>query len=228
MNTQKVGDINNSFVNNVNHIDEGNKRGRDFPKEERFSWSYPIIVLLIINIFFMVFNIIVLIFVFPRSQKLSFDYLGVVVTIYSIIVMLLICWNVYNVIDLRKMKSDFDMKKKEVDEQLDNLKYGTLLSRGQIEEDFVKMFGKSGTDFPEVIPHSIKAIYCWSEIRQYNKASKCVDFLLAFVTYPDKIKYDSKEKEEIMDLLKSIPNQSKIRNIEKVYLLISSLGNNVK
>ena len=69
-----------------------------------------------------------------RSPELSFDYQGVIVGVLSLLVTVLIGWNIYSVIDLRGTKKKMD----EMGKSLEN----EIKSRGVAPED--RRYGSVG------------------------------------------------------------------------------------
>lgn len=53
-------------------------------------------------------SIITLCLSIPRSQEFNFDYLGLLVGIQSLIVTILIGWNIYCLVDLKGMRGEQD------------------------------------------------------------------------------------------------------------------------
>lgn len=90
--------------------------------------------------------------IFPRSENLNFDYSGVIVAILSILVTVLMGWNIWNAIDMR---NEIDKIKKQVEdfyssihkkqEELDN-KITELYKK----QENIKYFGYAITDFCQV------------------------------------------------------------------------------
>lgn len=58
-------------------------------------------------------SIITLCLSIPRSQEFNFDYLGLLVGIQSLIVTILIGWNIYCLVDLKGMRGEQDKMKQD-------------------------------------------------------------------------------------------------------------------
>lgn len=85
--------------------------------------------ILIINLAFSIVNIVALCINFPRWEKLSFDYLGVIVGILSILVTVLLGWQIFINIS---MESKIDKKLLDVKSKLENI-IGDKVSEISIE-----------------------------------------------------------------------------------------------
>ncbi|MGN0033428.1 MAG: hypothetical protein ACI358_06620 [Candidatus Limimorpha sp.] len=108
--------------------------------------SYIILIYSFIGTTICIFNI------FPRSDNQEFDYSGIIVGILSLLVTLLVGWNIWTAIDLKnEMKnankqiddfySNIQKKQKELDYKI------TELNRKQ---ETIKNFGYAITDFCQV------------------------------------------------------------------------------
>lgn len=75
-------------------------------------------LILIINLAFSIVNIVAVCINFPRWEKLSFDYLGIIVGILSILVTVLLGWQIFINIS---MESKIDKKLLDVKEKLENV-----------------------------------------------------------------------------------------------------------
>lgn len=67
------------------------------------------------NILFAAANIIILVHLAPADgpKELDFDYYGVIVGVISVLVTLLLGWNIYSVIDIKTVRKEFDLMSKE-------------------------------------------------------------------------------------------------------------------
>ncbi len=96
--------------------------------------NYPILnsygwFILIINFAFSIINIVTVCVNYPRWEKLSFDYLGVIVGILSILVTVLLGWQIFINIS---MESKIDKKLLDVKSKLENI-IGDKVSEISIE-----------------------------------------------------------------------------------------------
>ncbi len=159
----------------------------------------------------------------PRGVSLDFDYYGVIVGVLSILVTVLIGWNIYSVIDLKKIKEEQYSTLIKIQAENLQIKKGVLLSRAQIEEDFAIVCGPGVKERPYVISHTLKAIYLWAEIKEYEKANNCVKLVLLALAEPAIIKCSKQSQIDWISILKSTPNQQLIKGIENIYPLILKL-----
>ncbi len=97
--------------------------------------------------------------IFPRSENLNFDYSGVIVAILSILITILIGWNIWNVIDMKtyidKAKNqveDFYSGIKKEQEELDKkiTELDKKITELDNKQENIKYFGYAITDFCQV------------------------------------------------------------------------------
>lgn len=159
----------------------------------------------------------------PRGVSLDFDYYGIIVGVLSILVTVLIGWNIYSVVDLKRIKEEQYSTLMNIQAENQQIKRGVLLSRAQIEEDFAIICGSGVEERPYVISHTLKAIYLWAEIGEYDKANNCVNFIILALSEPTIIKCSKQNQTDWISLLKSVPNQQLIDGIENIYPLIMKI-----
>ena len=116
---------------------------------------------------------------------------------------------------------------------IEQLSRTTMMSRAQIEEDFAVMlaFMPESDSYPQLIPHSIRAMDVWAALREYEKAKACVAFLKKYKQGAELFKVTKEEKQRWMSLLIGVPNQDEIQDIQEIYNLLLRLGeeyNNTK
>ena len=77
--------------------------------------AYVILIFRGLSAVALVISIVALCRVAPRlnDSGLAFDYMGVIVGVLSILVTALLGWNIYQVIDIRSIKNDFDLIRRE-------------------------------------------------------------------------------------------------------------------
>ena len=62
----------------------------------------------------------------PRTVSLSFDYLGVIIGVLSVLVTAVIGWNIYSILDIKGLRSENDSKIKDLEEKFYNNAYTGL------------------------------------------------------------------------------------------------------
>lgn len=70
---------------------------------------------LALNVLLLIVNVCILCREAPR-QDLSFDYMGVIVAIFGVLVTLLVAWNIFSVVDFKSQLEKAERHRKEMDE----------------------------------------------------------------------------------------------------------------
>ena len=126
---QQVGDINNSTVGNANinnsTVENANqyKENKTSTSQIRGSGKKCVIrrdkYLFICNVLLLVANISLLCAIYPRTgDYLEFDYIGAVIGVLSFLVTILLGWNIYSALDIKKEVFGF---KKDVSKHIDEI-----------------------------------------------------------------------------------------------------------
>ncbi len=104
---QQIGNISNSFLENVNnssiHSENISRQSNFLEYANRFLFVANII-LLIVNVFYTCNN-------YPNSKDLGFDYSGIIVGILSILITILVGWQILsNLLAKKEIREDVDMQ----------------------------------------------------------------------------------------------------------------------
>lgn len=156
---QQVGNIINSRATkvntNINKTSDKTKLSIDVTIVKIFS---------IINVIACISNLIILAFLFPRSQELEFDYAGIIVSILSILVTILVGWQIYTVLKIEKdVEKEFVQLYRQLSDEIKNktecIKNSTLLvSLSQLGKTLYNNNNKQ-----EAISTFFNALYFWNE-----------------------------------------------------------------
>lgn len=83
----------------------------------------------IIGIFSIFINIVILVIIiiivcthFPRNGELGFDYMGIIVGVLSLLVTMLVGWQIFNLMDVNKKMSQLDDINNNIDIQIEKSK----------------------------------------------------------------------------------------------------------
>lgn len=107
---QKVGDISNSNVSNVNISKNNTVKVRT----KSSTCGCFTEVLFVANCVLFVVNLFYTCNYYPRVGELEFDYIGIIVGIFSLLVTILLGWQIFNTISIfNEVKSKIDNLEKE-------------------------------------------------------------------------------------------------------------------
>lgn len=90
-NEQKIKDIANSVLSDVNHINNDNVTVKNN------SFLHVVNnILFISNVLFLIVNVYYACHYYPRTKNLDFDYTGIIIGVLSILITLLVGWQIYS------------------------------------------------------------------------------------------------------------------------------------
>ena len=225
MNNQVVGNIISSHLNNVNTNMQNNS-----PKEEhvkRFRVIHTIIIL--VDLITLTVSIIILCRILPRTETLQFDYIGVIIAILSILVTVLIGWNVYSIIDLRKYSEKYKTDTQTLANLLYTENYGRVNYQMQTEQSLFDIYhylvlkqSPLGLEYNFLL-HGLCTLQSASQNEHYELCNELVKALNEIFVDTSKIKMNSVAKNGLLNIYSSIPNKDKIENINSIILKIAQI-----
>ena len=153
----------------------------------------------------------------PHKAELGFDYQGVIVGVLSLLVTILIGWQIYTFIDINK-------KSKELEEA----KTAALISteRNAISDFYYYILLKSdplGVEY-RFLDYRISSLYHFSNIGEIETCNTIVKVLLEMIVVPEDIKVLESGKNRILMLLTKVKDTDKIIGYEELVSRIARLG----
>lgn len=165
------------------------------------------------------FSLAVLCKAFPRlieiPNETGFDYIGVIIGVLSLLVTVLMGWNIYSVIDMKYMKKQIEEisvgafsnlhKNMAISEQTNFMLYHYLLLRKD----------PLGLEY-RLIYHGIASLYHTSMFGDINMCNVIVKGLLECIAHPDQIIIKENKKNEILLLVAGVKNANKIEQFSEL------------
>ncbi|WP_456098516.1 hypothetical protein [Prevotella histicola] len=164
----------------------------------------------------------------PRTDGL--DYIGVIVGILSLLVTILIGWNIYTVIDFNKKKEELSKNEAVLSDLILRVNNNTTADSAALEFYFAYLYAYLLTNNEPFglgfwyINHTLNAILKYSEIAKYKECNALVEMLLSTITEPQKIKVNKKRKDDLLKLVLGIHGISNIDKYSNVLSFVSNLG----
>ena len=164
----------------------------------------------------------------PRTDGL--DYIGVIVGILSLLVTILIGWNIYTVIDFNKKKEELSKNEAVLSDLILRVNNNTTADSAALEFYFAYLYAYLLTNNEPLglgfwyINHTLNAILKYSEIAKYKECNALVEMLLSTITEPPKIKVNKERKEDLLKLVLGIHGIGNIDKYGDVLSLVSNLG----
>lgn len=164
----------------------------------------------------------------PRTDGL--DYIGVIVGILSLLVTILIGWNIYTVIDFNKKKEELSKNEAVLSDLILRVNNNTTADSAALEFYFAYLYAYLLTKNEPLglgfwyINHTLNAILKYSEIAKYKECNALVEMLLSTIIEPSKIKVNKGRKEDLLRLALGIHGIGNIDKYSDVLSLVSNLG----
>lgn len=107
-----------------------------------------------ISIFPILFSLIALANCYPRTENLEFDYLGVIVGVLSLLITILIGWNIYTMVDFNRKTKELERK---VEREIRNMN----TDNQKLKDDYQKLekslrYTQSDITFTSILNNTIK------------------------------------------------------------------------
>ena len=186
------------------------------------------IILYIIIIASLVMSTVTMCHSFPRIYGI--DYIGVIIGILSLLVTILIGWNIYTVIDFNKKKEELSKNEAVLSDLILRVNNNTTADSAALEFYFAYLYAYLLTNNEPLglgfwyINHTLNAILKYSEIAKYKECNALVEMLLSTITEPPKIKVNKERKEDLLKLVVGIHGRGNIDKYGEVLSLVSNLG----
>lgn len=158
-----------------------------------------------------------------RSPELSFDYQGVIVGVLSLLVTVLIGWNIYTLVDLKslrnKMQEIVDGTSKHINGNM------TIVEGANLMIYHYLMTGKDplGLEF-RFINHGIACIMNASQYGDILTCNAIVKVMLECIVYPEKITITVQGKNDILKLISLVRNADKIEGFLELVRRVALLN----
>lgn len=196
---------------------------------EKFTkWSKVLCwVLIVMGILMNAFGFCVVAEIVPRTDKLDFDYNGVIVGVLSLLVTTLLGWNVYTLIDLKNHAEQNHRIKNELQE----LKKNNNENLAQVEETLALLFlnediyHEESVRTYESLRHWISYITINAEMENY---STCNNTITRIKDFYDKSTIHFFDKCELKSLIEKIPNKRNIKSIKMLSTTVNELNENTE
>ena len=172
----------------------------------------------------------------PRCSDLGFDYVGVIVGILSLLVTILLGWNIWTIIDSKETIRKQNEKVKDCEK-----KYYQLISEidrkfKKIDADNLEVFANTYCDFAKVISSDIKplneqkiyaiarcsvlSITSFAQANKPKESDEMIEFLCNTISKASFDTLDDNKKQKIRSNIKQCSNWKDIKNYDNLLKLI--------
>lgn len=157
-----------------------------------------------------------------RSPDLDFDYQGVLVGVLSLLVTILIGWNIYTLVDLRNLQNKMEGLVKGTSTQINANMAVTEGTHLMIYHYLILNKDPLGIEY-RFIYHGVACLMHSSQIGDIQTCNAVVDAMLTCISHPEKISVTASSKGDILKLISLVKNGDKIKGflelVRKIALL---------
>jgi len=157
-----------------------------------------------------------------RSPELDFDYQGVLVGVLSLLVTVLIGWQIYSIVDFNRKIADIERKSDILQKISDNSERINLINKSETEQCISLIyyhllgFSKHIPLEYEYISHAIESIIYASMLKNYNLCNITVDVILSSIKEPETIVIGCDYKKRLLVSMNNIKSTEKINRFEEL------------
>lgn len=204
---QIIGNVDNSNLTSVNVNKENSSkynRGKD-------KYKYLYVFFLIANIAFLFVNIYSTCYLFPHNESLSFDYSGVIVAIFSLIVTILIGWQILSIINLNNIKNDVLEKRIKIYTDSEEAK---IELHGSLCDFYINQLNQnpsSSTKFRYVINH-LYLIIALCNVEDYIRCHEHISCLTKRLEQFGTLQISKDQFELVLRLIRQISKYDNVDN----------------
>lgn len=154
----------------------------------------------------------------------------VIISTLSVLVTLLIGWNIYSVIDFNRKKDEL-IRQEQVIKSLailvdEGLSKNAAVTEQSFSTIYLYLITKKEPMSLEYwyINHALFAILRYSESRNFEVCNALIKMLMETVIDPPKIKIEKERLSEFLQITSQIKEKNKIENYTELVRIVSSLG----
>lgn len=175
----------------------------------------------------LIISIIALCLSVPRSQELDFDYLGLLVGIQSLIVTILIGWNIYCLVDLKGLRKEQEDLKTSSYIQIQRTAAMSCHAVSDVYYRYLVGNKPNGDDY-NLIYYRLSEIYHLSIIGDYKFCEAIIQSLLEIFVEPKKANFKDRQMEELLRLAARVKCQELIPNFIKFITMLAQMSDKVR
>ena len=160
---------------------------------------------------------------------MSFDYLGLIIGVLSVLVTVLVGLNIYALVDFRKKEDIIDKKMALITESLLNLNKSELANEATTENTIAFIYyslmglkDPSGLEY-RYIYHSVLSLEKVSQLGEINTCNAIVKTLRETITQPEEISMSRENKENIYGWLVQVKDPMRIEGFGRLMELIARI-----
>ena len=158
-----------------------------------------------------------------RSPDLDFDYQGVIVGVLSLLVTVLIGWNIYTLVDLKSLQNNMARLSEGTSKQIHKNMTVTEGAHLMIYHYLLLNKDPLGIEY-RFIYHGVACLMHASQIDDIPTCNAVVDAMLTCIAHPEKITVTARGKADVLRLISLVKNGDKIEGFLELVRRIALLN----
>lgn len=153
---------------------------------------------------------------YPRHQELDFDYMGIIIGALSILVTVLIGWNIYTIIDTKEIRKNIGGELNYAHNKMDeNLAFVYARTAQIMALNLTNVDKKSIVS--QTIHSALISIKMYSNLGSFKECNSVANTLDETLKYIKKeVKFDINERTEFLIEISKIKNQEQINALNDI------------
>lgn len=162
----------------------------------------------------------------PRAHVLDVDYLGLLVGILALLVTVLIGWNIYSVMDIKRIQAD--VQNIQLDTYAKIQQTSAIVSHSLSDFYYRLLVGAKplGDDF-NFVYYRVSEIYHLSLVGDYKFCEALISSLIEVFPDPKQRKFRKEQMKNLWSLVSRIQGQHQIPNFSDLMVLLTQMSDEV-
>lgn len=160
---------------------------------------------------------------FTRIEPVSIDYMGILVGILSLLVTVLIGWNIYSLIDIRNLRKEIALEKTRVYFESEKNLMSTFIA---LSEYYYSSIHDKQQPIEEriykYILYRVSGILHASRINDFETCRIIVKITLETI-HPANIEMNEKNKKTLIDLLSDVNESRNIERFSELFAMVAGI-----
>lgn len=168
------------------------------------------------------FSVVALCRTCPRLENLNFDYMGVIVGILSLLITILIGWNIFQVVDLKTHKRDVELLKEEVAKEINYIHNKVDFNTGmghcvnaQVIASSLCIESKCLLKY-QMIYQCLLGVKTLSNLNEFKSCSDAVDTVCNVIQQTSDLILTDEERQDLKELFYTINSRDEINRINEL------------
>jgi len=183
----------------------------------------------IVSVIAIVISVVSICLVIFRIEPITYDWMGILVGVLSILVMILIGFQIHNVIDFKEsvkevksLKTDIKILEYSIKEDMKTIH---LLTNHNISKIYYMLSTKDYRNIQyEYLYYSLVSIMYASDIRDIATCNSIVKVMLEVIVSPENVKLSKEQKNTIFNFVSNVKHGNEIERYNELLQVLARIG----